>query len=103
MQRLGTFSYLPQLSADQVREQAAYILRRGWIPALEHVEPEHAAASYWCLWKLPLFGETQVERVLAEAAACQQAHPQHHVRLVGYDNLRQTQGTALVIRRAAGR
>jgi ribulose-bisphosphate carboxylase small chain len=99
--RFGTLSYLPALGADQIRRQVDYILARGWTPALEHVEPEHAAASYWYLWKLPLFGESQADRVLAEAAACQQAHPGHHVRLVGYDNLRQTQGTALVIRRGA--
>jgi ribulose-bisphosphate carboxylase small chain len=38
-----------------------------------------------------------VERVLAEADACHQAHPSHHVRLVGYDNARQTQGAAMVL------
>jgi ribulose-bisphosphate carboxylase small chain len=51
------------------------------------------------MWKLPMFGEQSVERVLAEAEACHKAHPGHHVRLVGYDRLRQTQGAAMVIHR----
>jgi ribulose-bisphosphate carboxylase small chain len=97
--RFGTFSYLPPMSAAAIRAQVDYILRRGWSPAIEHAEPEHARGSYWTMWKLPLFGETDAERVLAEAQACHRAHPAHHVRLVGYDRVRQTQGTAMVIHR----
>jgi ribulose-bisphosphate carboxylase small chain len=51
------------------------------------------------MWKLPMFGETSVDKVLAEAEACHKANPLNHVRLVGYDKLRQTQGTAMVIYR----
>jgi ribulose-bisphosphate carboxylase small chain len=51
------------------------------------------------MWKLPMFGEKSVERILAEAEACHQAHPAHHVRLVAYDNARQTLGTAMVLYR----
>ena len=98
--KFETFLYLPPMSAQQVRKQVAYIVARGWNPAVEHSEPEHMRASYWYMWKLPLFGETSVERILAEAEACRRAHPGHHVRLIGYDNLRQTQGTAMVIYRA---
>ena len=35
--------------------------------------------------------------ILAEADACHKANPNHHVRLVGYDNYAQTQGTAMVV------
>jgi len=95
--KFGTFSYLPPMSAERIRAQVAYLLKRGWSPAIEHAEPQNAGGSYWTMWKLPLFGETSVERVLAEADACHQAHPSHHVRLVGYDNARQTQGAAMVL------
>ncbi len=95
--KFGTFSYLPPMAPEAVRAQVEYIIRRGWSPAIEHAEPGHAGGSYWYMWKLPLFGETRVERVLAEAEACHKAHPGNHVRLVGYDKKRQTQGTAMVI------
>ena len=95
--RFGTFSYLPPMSADALRAQVQYIIRRGWSPAVEHAEPDHAGGSYWYMWKLPLFGETRVEQVLSEAAACHKAHPRNHVRLIGYDSKRQTLGTAMVI------
>jgi ribulose-bisphosphate carboxylase small chain len=95
--KFETFSYLPSLSDEQVRAQVEYIISKGWNPAVEHTEPENATDTYWYMWKLPMFGETDVERVLAEAEACHKAHPNNHVRLIGYDNYAQSQGTAMVI------
>jgi ribulose-bisphosphate carboxylase small chain len=97
--RFGTFSYLPPMSAERIRAQVDYLLKSGWSPAIEHTEPQNAGGSYWYMWKLPLFGETDAGQVLAEAEACHRAHPRHHVRLVGYDNARQTQGAAMVLHR----
>lgn len=101
--RLGTFSYLPPLSPEQVRRQAEYIAARGWNAAIEHAAPAQASGTYWSMWKLPMFGERDVARILAEAEACRRAHPAHHVRLVGYDNARQTLGAAFVIYRGEAR
>ena len=95
--RFETFSYLPQMGGDELRKQVQYIVDRGWNPALEHCEPENAMKHYWYMWKLPMFGETDVDRILAEAEACRKANPKHLVKLVGYDNARQTQGTAMLI------
>ncbi len=98
--KFETFSYLPAMDADQIRAQVAWIAGHGWNPALEHTEPAHAGLDYWYMWKLPMFGETDVDRILAEAAACHAAHPDHHVRLLGYDNRKQSQGAAMVIYRS---
>jgi ribulose-bisphosphate carboxylase small chain len=49
------------------------------------------------MWKLPMFGETDVARVLAEAEACHKANPDNHVRLIGYNTFNQSQGAAMVI------
>ncbi len=95
--KFGTFSYLPPMPPQEVRRQVEYLIARGWAPAIEHTEPQHTAGSFWYMWKLPLFGETSADKVLAEAEACRKANPANHVRLVGYDKLRQTQGTAMVI------
>jgi len=95
--KFGTFSYLPPMAPQALRRQVEYLIARGWSPAIEHTEPEHTRGSYWYMWKLPMFGETSVDRVLAEAEACHQANPRNHVRLVGYDKLRQTQGAAMVV------
>jgi ribulose-bisphosphate carboxylase small chain len=46
-----------------------------------------------------MFGETDVTRILAEVDACHKLHPTHHVRLIGYDNTRQSQGASMVVYR----
>ncbi|MEO1751762.1 MAG: ribulose bisphosphate carboxylase small subunit [Halothiobacillaceae bacterium] len=97
--KFETFSYLPAMSDADIRKQVEYIVSKGWNPAIEHTEPEHAMANYWYMWKLPMFGETDVDRILAEAKACHEANPGNHVRLIGYDNFKQSQGASMVIYR----
>ena len=95
--KFETFSYLPEMSKDQIRKQVEYIVSKGWNPAIEHTEPENAFDHYWYMWKLPMFGESNVDKILAEAEACHKAHPRNHVRLVGYDNYSQTKGAEMVV------
>ena len=101
--RLGTFSYLPPMTPEQLRYQIAYIIENGWSPAIEYTEPEKLMSNFWYLWELPLFGERSVDKVLAELDACHRANPCYLVRLLGYDNYMQTQGTAFVVYRAGAR
>ena len=97
--KFETFSYLPTMDAAAIRKQVEYIVSQGWNPAIEHTEPENATDYYWYMWKLPMFGVSDPEVVLAELAACHHANPGHYVRLIGYDNRRQTQGFSLVVYR----
>jgi len=46
-----------------------------------------------------MFGETDVDRILAEIEACRQANPDNHIRLIGYDNFKQTQSASMVVHR----
>ena len=97
--KFETFSYLPALSAESTRAQIQYIIDKGWNPSVEHTEPNHASGNYWYMWKLPLFGETNVDAILAELEACHKAHPENHVRLLGLDNFAQCAGTSMVVYR----
>lgn len=99
--KFGTFSYLPEMDASSIRKQVEYMVARGWNCAIEHVEPARASEHYWYMWKLPMFGETDVDAILAELAACHAANPGNHVRLLGYDNFSQSQGANMVVYRGA--
>ena len=94
-----TFSYLPPLSEESKRAQIQYIVDKGWNPGIEHTEPVNATSNYWYMWKLPMFGETNVDTILAELEACHKAHPGNHVRLLGFDNFSQSAGAAMVVYR----
>ena len=72
------------------------------LTGVEHTEVENAMENYWYMWKLPMFGETDVDTILAECKACHDANPENHVRLIGYDNYAQSQGASMVIYRGKG-
>ncbi len=57
------------------------------------------SSHYWYMWKLPMFGETNVDTILAELEACHKAHPKNHIRLLGFDNFAQSAGAAMVVYR----
>lgn len=99
--RSGTFSYLPEMDDDALRKQIEHLVDQGLVPAIEHVEPARAGATYWYLWKLPMFGSADPDAVLDELHACRDANPDHHIRIIGYDNSRQTQGVSLIAYRGS--
>ena len=96
-QKYGTFSYLPEMDASRIRKQVEYIIGQGWNTVIEHVEVDRVTDHYWYMRKLPMFGERDVASILAEIAACREDYPEHYVRIVGYDNGRQTQGARIVV------
>ncbi len=99
-QKYETFSYLPVMTADQVRRQIAYCISMGFNPAIEHTEKGTTAReNYWYMWKLPLFGEQSIDAVLAELDACHREFPDHLVRFLAYDNYAQSQGMSFVVYR----
>lgn len=97
---LETFSFLPPLTQEEVYEQINYMLGEGLTPAIEHEEPAKSNNHYWTMWKLPFFGERDLSNVVAELEACHRSYPDHHVRLIGYDNYAQSQGVCFVVYRA---
>ncbi len=97
--KFETFSYLPAMDASQIRTQIQYIVDKGWNPGIEHTEPNNTRSNYWYMWKLPMFGETDVDVILKELEACHTAHPDNHVRLLGFDNFSQSAGASMVIYR----
>jgi ribulose-bisphosphate carboxylase small chain len=70
--KFETFSYLPEMNAEQIRRQVEYIVAQGWNPGIEHTEPENATDNYWYMWKLP--SSTNVSpattRIPATMCAC---------------------------------
>ncbi len=96
--RLGTFSYLPPLTSEQTRAQVANIVDRGLMPWIEFAPAPHPRDHLWSLWRLPMTSAPSVDDVLAEVEACAAAHPEAHVRLVGYEARTQNRAVDFVVR-----
>lgn len=101
-QTLETFGFLPKLSQEEIHAQIAYILAQGWTPAIEHEHPSRSRDYYWTMWKLPFFGDQDLNHVVAELEACHRSYPDHHVRLLGYDSYTQSQGSSFVVYEGRG-
>ena len=82
---LETFGFLPPMTQEEIYDQIAYIIAQGWSPVIEHVHPSGSMQTYWSYWKLPFFGEKDLNLVVSELEACHRAYPDHHVRIIGYD------------------
>ncbi|MDP9266333.1 MAG: phosphoribulokinase [Chloroflexota bacterium] len=97
--RLGTFSYLPQMSGAELGRQIDPLLAAGHVPAVEYTRAPAPGDHYWTMWKLPLFAAKTSREVQAELAACRAAHPDCYVRLIAYDRRHQTQVADLLVHR----
>jgi ribulose-bisphosphate carboxylase small chain len=93
----GTFSFLPDLTDEQIAAQIRYSLDHGWAMSVEYTDDPHPRNSYWEMWGLPMFDleVEEVERVMREVRACREARPQHYIKLTAYDSSYGRQTTAL--------
>jgi ribulose-bisphosphate carboxylase small chain len=91
----GTFSYLPDLTDEQIRAQVQYCLDNGWPVSVEHTDDPHPRNPYWDMWALPMFDLHDAAAVMMEIDACRRAFPNRYVRVNGYDRRHSRQTTAL--------
>jgi ribulose-bisphosphate carboxylase small chain len=91
----GTFSYLPDLSDDQIRAQIQYCLDHDWPLSVEYTDDPHPRNVYWDMWGNPMFDLKDPAAIMLEVDGCRRAFPDHYVRVSGYDRTLGRQTTAL--------
>ena len=93
----GAFSFLPDLSDEQIEAQLRYALRNGWALMVEHTDDPHPRNALWELWGTPQFDLTEQDAgvALAEVRTAREAFPDSYVKVVCYDRSLGRQTTAL--------
>ena len=81
----GTFSFLPDLTDEQILRQVVYALRNRWAVSVEHTDHPHPHDVYWEMWGPPMFDVADPERVMAEVKACREANPGRYVKVNALD------------------
>ncbi len=101
----GTFSFLPDLTDQQIGAQVRYALEHGWAISVEYTDDPHPRNSFWDMWGLPMFDLPieDVELVMRELRACREAHPEQYVKVIAYDASygRQTTALSFIVNRPA--
>lgn len=82
----GTFSFLPDLTDDQINRQVAYCQRNGWAVNIEFTDDPHPRNTYWEMWGQPMFDLKDAAAVMYELAECRKVHKgRAYIRLSAFD------------------
>lgn len=84
----GCFSFLPDLTDDQIVAQIEYCLRNGWAIGLEYTDDPHPRNTYWEMWGNPMFDLRDAAGVMMELAECRKAAGNSYIRVNAFDSTR---------------
>jgi ribulose-bisphosphate carboxylase small chain len=83
----GCFSFLPDLTDDQIRLQVQYCIDKGWAVNIEFTDDPHPRNTFWEMWGLPMFDIKDSAAVMLELASCRNAHGgRGYIRISGFDS-----------------
>jgi ribulose-bisphosphate carboxylase small chain len=84
----GTFSFLPDLTAEQIKKQVEYCLKNGWAVSIEFTDDPHPRNTYWEMWGAPMFDLKDPMAIMQEMEACRKAYPNHYIKVNASDSTR---------------
>ena len=99
----GTFSFLPDLTDEEIEAQIRYALNNGWAIMVEYTDDPHPRNNLWDMWKQPSFDlePDDAAEALQDVNDCRDAYPNHYIKLVAYDASlgRQTSRLSFIVNR----
>jgi len=84
----GTFSFLPDLTDDQISAQIEYCLEQGWAMSIEHTDDPHPRNTYWEMYGNPMFDLHDASGVMMELKAAREKFPRQYIKLNAFDSTR---------------
>jgi len=84
----GQFSFLPDLTDEEISLQIEYGLQRGYAWSVEYTDDPHPRNTYWEMYGNPMFDLEDAAGVLMELNACRKTFPNHYIRMMAFDSTR---------------
>ena len=84
----GCFSFLPDLTDEQITAQVEHCLRNEWAIGREYTYDPHPRNTYWEMWGNPMFDLRDAKGVMIELAECRKAHCESYIRINAFDSTR---------------
>jgi ribulose-bisphosphate carboxylase small chain len=82
----GTFSFLPDLTDEQISKQIDYCLNKGWALAIEYTDDPHPRNTYWEMYGPPMFDLRDSAAIMLELASCRQTFTNYYIRITAFDS-----------------
>ncbi|MGH9278255.1 MAG: ribulose bisphosphate carboxylase small subunit [Acidimicrobiales bacterium] len=93
--RQGTFSWLPDLTDDEIKAQIQYMIDNEWAVSVEYTDDPHPRNTLWEMWGLPMFDTKDASAAFEEVKKCREAFPNHYIKVSAYNARYTKQTTAL--------
>ena len=84
----GQFSFLPDLTDDEITLQIEYGLKKGYAWSVEYTDDPHPRNTYWEMYGMPMFDLADAAGVMLELQSCRSTFPNHYIRLMAFDSTR---------------
>ena len=81
----GTFSFLPDLTDEQISRQIEYCLGNGWAVSVEYTDDPHPRNTYWEMFGMPMFDIRDAAGIMTEVNACRKTFPNHYIKVNAFD------------------
>lgn len=91
----GAFSFLPDLTEEEIRKQIDYCLQNKWAINIEYTDDPHPRNTYWEMWGMPMFDLKDPAAILFEMNECRKVYPGHYIKLNAFDATKGRETTAL--------
>jgi len=84
----GQFSFLPDLSDEEITMQIQYGLDQGYAWSVEYTDDPHPRNTYWEMYGMPMFDLRDAAGVMMELKECRETFPDYYIRLIAFDSTR---------------
>ena len=91
----GQFSFLPDLTDEEIALQVEYGLSKGYAWSVEYTDDPHPRNTYWEMYGMPMFDLRDAAGVMQELKACRETFGSHYIRLMAFDSTRGVESIAM--------
>jgi len=91
----GQFSFLPDLTDEQITSQLKYALKNNWSVSVEYTDDPHPRNTYWEMYGQPMFDLKDPAGILFEINQCRKTFPNHYIRLTAFNSTRGVESPAM--------
>lgn len=91
----GQFSFLPDLTDDQITSQIKWALQHGWAVSVEYTDDPHPRNTYWEMFGMPMFDLKDPAGILMEINNCRKTFPNHYIRVIAFNSTRGSESPAM--------
>ena len=91
----GTFSFLPDLTDDEIKAQIQFAIDNGWALNVEYTDDPHPRNTYWEMWCQPMFDTKDPAAVMYEVIECRKVYGSGYIKVNAFNNERWTETVAL--------